>query len=259
MGQGDLRGRFLWYELMTTDPKAAEGFYGRVVGWRARADPGIETPYTTWMKGETPVGGLMTIPAEAKAGGAPPNWLMYVGTPDADASVRQAKSLGGAVEAGPLEIPKVGRFAVLADPQGAVFAVLQPAEEGAMPEGPAEVLDFSWRELATTDAAGAVTFYTELFGWEKQSTSEMGGLGLYQEFGRAGLPLGGIYTRPPERPAPPHWLLYARVPDIQAAVKAATSGGGQLHNGPMEIPGGDLVAQLSDPQGAPFALHQKKA
>ena len=59
--------------------------------------------------------------------------------------------------------------------------------------------------------------------------------------------------------AQPMFRSVARVPDIQAAVKAATSGGGQLHNGPMEIPGGDLVAQLSDPQGAPFALHQKKA
>jgi predicted enzyme related to lactoylglutathione lyase len=259
MAQGDLRGRFLWYELMTSDPKAAEGFYGEVVGWEARAYPGMDTPYTTWMKGETPVGGLMTIPAEAKAGGAPPNWLMYVGTPDADATVQQVKSLGGTVEAGPMEIGGIGRFAVVADPQGAVFAVLQPAEEGAMPEGPAEVLEFSWRELATTDAAAAVAFYTELFGWEKQGASEMEGLGLYQEFGRGGTPLGGIYTKPGDMPAPPHWLPYVRVPDIRASVEAATSRGGQLLNGPMEIPGGDRVAQLSDPQGALFALHQTKA
>jgi predicted enzyme related to lactoylglutathione lyase len=259
MAEEDLRGRFLWYELMTTDPKAAEGFYTKVVGWGTQAHPGMETPYTTWMKGEAPVGGLMTIPPEAKAGGAPPNWMMYVGTPDADATVDQARSLGGKVEAGPMEIPDIGRFAVLSDPQGAVFAVLQPAEEGAMPEGPAEDLDFSWRELATTDAAGAVAFYAELFGWEKQNASEMGGLGLYQEFGRAGAPLGGIYTKPKEMPAPPHWLLYTRVPDIQAAVERAGSRGGKLLNGPMEIPGGDLVAQLVDPQGAVFALHQSKA
>jgi predicted enzyme related to lactoylglutathione lyase len=204
------------------------------------------------------VGGLMTIPAEAKAGGAPPSWLMYVGTPDADSAAQQAKSLGGTVEAGPMEIPGVGRFAVLADPQGAVFAILQPGEEGAMPEGPAELLDFSWRELATTDVAAAATFYVELFGWERQNASEMGGLGVYQEFGRGGVPLGGIYTKPAEMPAPPHWLLYTRVPDIRAAVEAATSGGGRLLNGPMEIPGGDLVAQLADPQGAVFALHQTK-
>ncbi len=261
MAEQDLHGRFVWYELMTTDPKAAEGFYTKVVGWGTRPYPGMEPPYTTWMKGEAPVGGLMAIPPEARAGGAPPNWMMYVGVPDANATVEQAKSLGGKVEAGPTQIPNVGRFAVLSDPQGAVFAVLQPEPpgEGAMPEGPAEVLDFSWRELATTDAAGAVSFYTTLFGWEKQNASEMGGLGLYQEFGRAGAPLGGIYTKPKDMIAPPHWLLYTRVPDIQAAVETATSQGGKLLNGPMEIPGGDRVAQLADPQGALFALHQTKA
>lgn len=258
MAEGDLRGRFLWYELMTTDPKAAEGFYTRVVGWGAQAYPGMETPYTMFTKGEVPVGGVMTIPPEAKASGAPPNWMMYVGTPDADVTVRQTKALGGTVEAGPMEIPNIGRFAVLADPQGAVFAVLQPTEEGTMPEGPAEVLDISWRELATIDTSGAVGFYTELFGWEKQNASEMDGLGLYQEFGRAGAPLGGIYTKPKEMPAPPHWLLYTRVADIQAAVETAKSLGGQMLHGPMEITGGDLVAQLADPQGALFALHQAK-
>jgi len=259
MSEGDLRGRFLWYELMTSDPSAAAAFYTKVVGWGTQAYPGMETPYTMFMKGEAPVGGVMTIPPEATASGAPPNWMTYVGTPDVDATARQAKSLGGTVEAGPMEIPNTGRFAVLSDPQGAVFAVLQPTGEGGMPEGPAEVLDFSWRELATTDASGAAAFYTQLFGWEKQNASEMGGLGLYQEFGRAGAPLGGIYTKPKEMPAPPHWLLYTRVPDIQAAVETAKSLGGQLLNGPMEIPGGDLVAQLADPQGAVFALHQTKS
>jgi predicted enzyme related to lactoylglutathione lyase len=254
----DLRGRFVWYELMTTDPEAAEGFYTKVVGWGTQAYPGMKTPYTMWMKGGTPVGGVMTIPPEAKAGGAPPNWMMYVGTPDINATVAQAKELGGKVEAGPMAVPEIGRFAVLSDPQGAVFAAMQPAEEASMPERPAEVLDISWRELATTDATAAVGFYTALLGWEKFSASEMPPLGLYQEFGRAGTPLGGIYTKPKEMPAPPHWLLYAKLKDIQDAVGTAQSLGGKLLNGPMEIPGGDLIAHLADPQGAVFALHQEK-
>ena len=258
MGEGDLRGRFLWCELMTTDPEAAEGFYAAVVGWGTQAYTGLENPYTMWMKGETPVGGLMTLPAEARAGGAPPNWMSYVGTPDADATVARAQSLGGTLELGPREIRGTGRFAVLSDPQGAVFAVLQPADEGAMAEGPPEVLDFSWRELATTDAAGAVAFYTELFGWEKQSASEMGPMGVYQEFGRAGTPLGGIFSKPKDVPAPSHWLVYAKVKDIRSAAETVKNLGGTILNGPMEIPGGDLVCQLRDPQGAVFALHQAK-
>jgi predicted enzyme related to lactoylglutathione lyase len=259
MTQGELRGRFVWYELMTTDPEAAKVFYSKVVGWDTRAYPGMETPYTMWMKGETPVGGVMTIPEEARAGGAPPNWMMYVGTPDAAAICSQATALGGKIEVEPREIPQVGHFAVISDPQGAVFAVMQPVDEGSMPEHPAEVLDISWRELATTDAPAAVDFYTTLFQWEKHNASEMGAMGIYQEFGRSGTPLGGIFTKPKGMAAPPHWLLYAKVRDIGTAVETVRSLGGQLINGPMEIPGGDLVAQLADPQGAVFALHQTKS
>jgi len=258
----DWHGRFCWYELMTTDPKAAEGFYGKVVGWGTQPFPGTGTPYTTWTKSGQPVGGLMELPAEARAGGAPPNWMLYVAVEDADAVVRQAAARGGKVEFDLHEIPGVGRFAVLSDPQGAHFAVLEPADPSANagPETEPAPLDISWRELATADREGAMAFYAALFGWEKQNATEMGEpVGVYQEFGRAGIPLGGIYRKPPDMPFPPHWLLYAKVPDIQASLTGVRAGGGQVLNGPMEIPGGDLIAQILDPQGAAFALHQAKA
>ena len=83
----------------------------------------------------------------------------------------------------------------------------------------------------------------------------MGGGNIYHMYGRPGGPtLGGMYTRSPEMPVSA-WLLYATVPDIDAAVEAVKAGGGQLLNGPMEVPGGDRVAQCTDPQGAAFALH----
>ena len=254
-------GRLAWHELMTTDPKAAESFYAKVVGWTAQPFPGMEPPYTTWMSGQQPVGGLMELPAEARAGGAPPNWLLYVAVADADATVAQARSLGAKVEVGPREIPGVGRFAVLSDPQGAVFAILQPADPATYsgPETVPAPLEFSWRELATTDREAATAFYVALFGWEKQNANDMGGpVGVYQEFGRPGLPLGGIYTKPPDMPFPPSWLLYAKVTDLQASLAAVKAGGGTVLMEPMEIPGGDSIAQCLDPQGAAFALHQAK-
>ena len=253
-------GRLAWHELMTTDPKAAESFYAKVVGWTAQPFPGMDPPYTTWMSGEQPVGGLMELPAEAKAGGAPPNWLLYVAVADADATVAQARSLGARVEVEPREIPGVGRFAVLCDPQGAVFAILQPADPSAYGEETVPApLEISWRELATTDRVGATAFYAALFGWEKQNANDMGEpVGVYQEFGRPGLPLGGIYRKPDDMPFPPFWLLYARVPDLEASLAAVTDGGGRVLMGPMEIPGGDRIAQILDPQGAVFALHQAK-
>ena len=231
------------------------------MSWTAQPFPGMEPPYTTWMSGERPVGGLMDIPAEAKAGGAPPNWMLYVAVEDADATVAQARSLGAKVEVEPREVPGVGRFAVLSDPQGAVFAILQPPDPAAYsePETVPAPLEFSWLELATTDREAATAFYGALFGWERQNANDMGGpVGVYQEFGRPGLPLGGIYTKPPDMPFPPFWLLYAKVTDLQASLAAVKAGGGTVLMGPMDIPGGDSIAQCLDPQGAAFALHQAK-
>jgi hypothetical protein len=252
-------GRFCWHELMTTDPKAAEGFYGKVVGWGTQPFAAAG-PYTLWTKGEHGVGGLMELPAEAKAGGAPPNWMQYVAVEDADATVKQAAALGARVEVPPTAIPGTGRFAVLSDPAGAHFAILQPADPAAgSPEAPPEMLEVSWRELATTDREGAMVFYQALFGWEKQNANDMGApIGVYQEFGRPGMPLGGIYTKPADMPFPPFWLMYVKVPDLEASLAAVKEGGGTVLVGPMEIPGGDRVAQCLDPQGAAFALHQTK-
>jgi hypothetical protein len=258
MADKSLHGRFAWYELMTTDPEAAEGFYTRVVGWGTQPFPGLETRYTLWTAHDQPVGGLMELPAEAKAGGAPPSWMLYVAVTDADATIEMAKTHGARLEVGPRDIPGEGRFAVLSDPQGAVFAILQPSDPGRYgPETVPAPLEISWRELATTDREAATDFYSALFGWERQNASDMGEpVGLYQEFGRPGLPLGGIYRKPDDMPFPPHWLLYAKVPDIEASLEAATAGGGKVLVGPMEIPGGDRIAQILDPQGAAFALHQ---
>src|SRR4029453_2098721 len=115
-----IRGRFLWYELLTSDTAAAKDFYTKAIGWGSQPFPGpIE--YQVWMNGEAPVGGLMALPAEAKAAGAPPNWVADVRTPDVAATIDRAKTLGATVLMGPHDIPDVGRIAVLTDPQGAAF------------------------------------------------------------------------------------------------------------------------------------------
>ncbi|HXY40498.1 MAG TPA: VOC family protein [Vicinamibacteria bacterium] len=252
-----LQGRFVWSELMTPDTKAAERFYSKVVGWTTQPFDGSNGPYTLWMAGKQSVGGLMETPPHAKQ--MPPSWMVYVGVNDADATARHAHTLGGKVGIAPTDIPKVGRFAVLNDPQGAHISILQPS--GPSPTGPETdpaPLEISWRELATTDVAAAMQFYRGLFGWEQLKANDMGPMGVYQEFGRFGRSLGGIYRKPPEMPGGPRWLMYAKVPDIQAAVATVKNEGGKVLNGPMEVPGGDLVAQIQDPQGADFALHQTK-
>ena len=253
------RGRFVWHELLTTAPDAAVRFYGTVVGWGVEPYPNAPD-YRVWTMRGTSMGGLMRLPEEARRMGAPPNWLTYVAVPDVDTTLRQAQGLGARVVVQPREIPSVGRFATLADPAGASFAVFRPAGDQMGSDEPTPG-DFSWHELATNDWRSAWEFYRALFGWEKADAMDMGPAGTYQMFRRVGHPriLGGLYNKPPEMPAPPHWLSYVQVPGADAAAETVTKLGGKVVNGPMEVPGGDRIAMCIDPQGAAFAVHSVAA
>ena len=179
------RGRFVWYELMTTDPSAAQSFYTQLTGWKTQSWEGGPAPYSLWMNGEMPVGGLTQLAEEAKQQGAPPNWLGYISTPDVDATSGQVADRGGRVAFGPTDIPTVGRVAVLGDAQGAMFGG-HTAAEPIGHDGPWQVGEFSWNELVTTDPAAACDFYVGLFDWVKTGTMDMGPDGTYQMFGRDG-------------------------------------------------------------------------
>ena len=247
-------GRFVWYELMTTDPQAAQSFYTHVVGWSAAPFEGSETPYTLWMNGEAPVGGVMELPPEARAHDTPPHWMAYVEVEDVDATAKKAANLGGKVLVEPREIPNVGRFAVLQDPQGAAIAIHHSDQQMAS-NGEPEVGQFSWNELATTDHKAALDFYSKLFGWNETQSVDMGEMGTYQMYGQGEEMFGGMFDKPDEMPGPPAWLYYTMVDDIDEAVERVRGSGGQVMNGPMEVPGGSMIAQCMDPQGAMFALH----
>src|SRR5215213_6329256 len=103
----DLQGRFVWYELMTTDREAAKAFYGNLVGWGAQDKQMPGTIYTILTVDDAPVSGLMDLPAEARKMGAPPGWIGYVAVDDVDAATDRVKSLGGTVHVPPKDIPDV--------------------------------------------------------------------------------------------------------------------------------------------------------
>ena len=253
------RGRFVWHELATSDPEAAQRFYTELIGWTTKEGTAGDTPYTEWVNGETHIGGVMQLADEAKKMGAPPHWLGYVAVPSVDETQRQAEGLGAKTFVGPMDIPDVGRFAVIQDPQGAVLAIFTAAGELPGHDGEPGPGEFSWHELYTTDHVAAFDFYTALFGWVKTESMEMGPGNVYQMYGRvAGQSMGGMMNKPAEMPGPPYWLYYVTVPDVSAKIDQVTSLGGQVLNGPMEVPGGDTIAQCMDPQGAAFALHSKK-
>ena len=251
-------GRPLWYELMTTDMKAAEAFYTAVIGWSAAPFAGSPQPYTMFNRGAgIPAAGVMTRPEGMNA---PPFWAMYVGVPQLEDAKAEIARRGGREGSPVIEVPNVGRMQMMQDPQGAAFYIYEPASADQLPEGPAEIGEASWLELMTTDAPTAMTFYQEVFGWQPSEAMDMGPLGKYQMFNRPHGMIGGMMNKPPEMAnVPPNWQIYFRVPDITAAVERITANGGKILNGPMEVPGGDQIVNAMDPQGAAFALHARKA
>ena len=250
MSNAEIRGRFVWHELMTTDTGAAGDFYSHVVPWKTE-DSGMPS-YTLWMSGKYRAGGLMALPEDDAA--TPPHWIIYIGTPDVDETVAHAAKLGGKVLKAPSDIPDVGRFAVVSDPQGAAFAVFTPGPspgDGVPPGG--AVGDFTWHELATTDPDAALAFYSELFGWSKGAAHDMGEMGVYQLLSHDGQDVAGVY-KAHDNSTPPSWLSYVRVANAAKAASAAKAAGGRILNGPMEVPGGSWIVMILDPQGGAFAV-----
>ncbi len=253
-------GRFVWYEHLTKDQNAAIRFYTAVFGWRTQPFTETGDDYVMWVGGQGPLGGVMTLPDEAVKMHTPPNWMAHVQVENVDKTAAKAKQIGGKVHKEPTDIPTVGRFAVIADPQGAFISVFTP-------KTPMELHDlsksgeFCWNELMTSDPAAAAKFYSELFGWKILEEMDMGPIGIYRVFGLGDKQMGGIMKTPPGAPTPPMWIYYTETPDLDAAIARATNDGGKLMNGPMDVPGGGRIAQLMDPQGAAFAMHQapKKA
>lgn len=251
----DGHGSFCWYELMTTDPVAAVTFYRKVVGWNESTAGTPDAPYTVLLAGDRGVGGALAIPPETA--GMKPHWIGYILVDDVDAAAAGVTKAGGSVHRAPADIPTIGRFAVVADPQGAAFVLFKNAPQDTTPPDvpPDTVGHFGWRELMAADGAAAFEFYAAQFGWTKTDAHDMGSMGLYQLFtdGASAGDTGGMMTKPAEIPAP-FWTYYINVDAIGLAVERLKAGGGTVINGPHQVPGDQWIVQAQDPQGAMFAL-----
>ena len=245
---------FVWYELMTSDDQAAAAFYSQVVGWQT-ADAGMpDMRYTLLSAGGAAIAGLMTLPQAACDAGARPGWVGYIGVADVDVMAQRLQQAGGQVHRPPEDIPGVGRFAVVADPHGASFDLFRGNEAEQPPQPPMGTPGtVGWAELSAGDLGSAWTFYSSLFGWTREEDMDMGEMGVYRLFAAGGPAIGGMMDKPPQVPAP-GWLYYFNVEAIDAAKARVTAAGGQVLNGPMEVPGPMWTLQCLDPQGAAFAL-----
>ena len=254
----DAQGRFVWYELATTDADSAEAFYAGVMGWGTRDMSIPGTNYTVFTVREAPVSGLMHLPEEARRRGARPRWLGYVGVDEVDAAADRIKHLGGAVLVPPTNVLDVSRFAVVADPQMATFGLITWSESGQERQtertAPGRV---GWHELLAADREKALSFYGAAFGWQRAEATK-GRMGTYQLFSAGSETVGGIVTKP-RTVSVPSWVYYFNVDDIDAAVKCVADAGGHVVEGPIEIPSGSWVVHCTDPQGAMFALVGKRS
>lgn len=244
------QGAFCWYELATTDPQAARVFYADVIGWQAEEVP--EMHYTLLKSGDAMVGGLMALPDHVRQAGIPPHWIAYVAVDDVDQYTQRSQSEGATLHHGPADIPGVGRFAIITDPQGAPITLFKgtspqpPAVPGGTPG------QFGWHELRTTDLDAGFTFYASLFGWTRAEAIDMGPMGTYQMFAHEGITRGGMMKTPAG--THPCWLLYINVDAIDRVAQRAQLAGGMILQGAHQVPGGSWIAHLRDPQGADIAI-----
>ncbi|CAN5910384.1 VOC family protein [soil metagenome] len=250
---------FIWYELMTSDDTAAEAFYRKVVGWTAQdsGQPGMR--YTLLSAGDVPIAGLMTLPQDACDAGAKPGWVGYIGVDDVDAYVDRVTKAGGKVHVPATDIANIGRFAMVADPQGTAFCLFKPLSDMPQPApDPHKPGLVGWHELLAVDGPKALDFYAGLFGWTKDQAMDMGAMGIYQMFAAGKEAIGAVMTKPAAVPVS-FWNYYFQVEAIGAAMERLKSAGGTVINGPMQVPGGAWIVQALDPQGAMFSLVGPKA
>jgi len=254
------RGDFIWYELLTTNIAAAKRFYDAVVGWNIQDKSDFPNDYRMIGRSDGKfAGGAMQLSEESKEHGARPCWLGYILVPDVDASVASISAEGGQVHMPAFDIPGVGRVAMVTDPQGAPFYIMKPQPPEGDPDAksdvfsPTEAQRVRWNELSTTDQDGAIDFYKRQFGWNQEGAMPMGEMGDYRFIQANGVNIGAIMRKPPQRPVSV-WSYYIGVDDIDRAIQAITEGGGQVLNGPNEIPGGEFALNAMDPQGAAFGI-----
>jgi uncharacterized protein len=244
------QGRFYWYQIVTTDTKAAAKFYSAVVGWGTQDAGTGGQDFTLFTVNGQGVAGLMPIPEQ----GIPPCWLGYIWADDVDAICVRLEKEGGKVHRPPADLPGVIRFAVVSDPQGAGFLVAKGLGTEAFTPLPAGTNGaIGWHELMAVEWNAAFAFYEKLFGWTKAEAHDMGPMGTYQLFATGAEPVGGMMTKPDAIPVP-NWGYYFNVEAIDAAAERVKAAGGKIMMGPTDVPGGQWIVQCVDPMGAHFAL-----
>jgi uncharacterized protein len=247
-----LPGKVIFVALVTPDLTAAKTFYAGLFGWTFRDIPPGETAYAEADLNGHPVAGLFQRPVKAGEH-RQPAWLSFISTGSVDATTKTALQHGAKVLFEPHDVPNLGRDAVLADPQGAVFAILA-SSSGDPPDVLADPGEWIWSSLITTDPDADAAFYQTLFDYEVFDQSADQGAQHY-------ILASGDYARASVNSPPgvtvqahPYWLNYVRVDDAVATAAKVVALGGHVLVEPRTDRHGGKVAIVADPLGAPFGL-----
>jgi predicted enzyme related to lactoylglutathione lyase len=248
-------GKFVWHDLMTTDPARARAFYSALVGWSYNEVDMGTYKYPMIHAAGADHGGIVNLSAAA---GLPSHWVCYVTVDDVDAAAAKAGELGGRVPEGGRDIPGVGRFAAIVSPGGAVICPYKPNTWGGEGyDGPGRPGTFVWHELLALDPEAEGRFFGAIFGWTTQAM-DMGPMGTYHLFKRPDRPekdAAGMMKKP-EGSGPSAWLPYIGVEDVDATFAKVEPLGGTVWVKPTDIPNVGRFAVVSDPTGATFALYR---
>lgn len=244
-------GTFSWADVTTTDQDAAKAFYSGLFAWEAEDMPVGDGVFYSMMRLDgRDVAAISPQPPQQRDAGVPPAWNSYVTVDSADAAADRAKQLGANVHAPPFDVMEAGRMAVVQDPQGAFFMVWEPRQQigAGFVNAPGAL---SWNELASPDVDASAAFYGDLFGWTTQPFE--GSPQRYLVVKNQDRGNGGIRELG-DQPAPPHWLVYFGIDDIEGGLARVAELGGSALAGPVDI-GIAKIGIVRDPQGATFALY----
>ena len=245
-------GKPVFAELITPDIAAAKQFYAGLFGWTFSDVAGTKAPYAEAYLDGAPVAGLVEKPVPAGEH-RQSIWLNFFATTDVDATAQTAVQDGAKVLAAAHDVAGRGREAVLADPQGAVFAILA-SSSGDPPDYLSPPGDWIWRSLMTNDPVADTSFYKTIFGYQAMALPDTPGeqhlLLASENYARASansLPAGHATMHP-------HWLAYVRVDDASKMAARVTALGGHVLVEPHVDRHGGMIAIVADPLGAPFGL-----
>jgi predicted enzyme related to lactoylglutathione lyase len=240
-----LPGKVVWHDLVTPDLDKSRAFYGELFGWQFEQ---LSDGYLLARHEGRPVAGLARLEERQDNG----HWLPLVSVTDIAKAQKITRTAGGDVVLGAFELRGRGQVAVLKDPQGAAFGVLQ-SDHGDPEDRIPPVNTWLWNEIWTNNIAGATAYYEELFDYERKVV-RIGSVS-YDFFVRDGKPRAGLLAKPDPQ-IPNTWLCYLRVNDVAAVTDKARALGGSVLMAPNAKVRDGRVAILTDPSGAGFVVQE---